>query len=85
MSLVVAPIIFCDNLNAIYLTCNPIFYTHTKHIEINFYFVYDLVQKQLLDVQYVSAFDQLVDSLMKLILVSQLLSYKLLVISSPLT
>lgn len=37
------PNLWCDNLGAIYMCANSIFHTHTKHIEIDYYFVRDRV------------------------------------------
>ncbi|CAA7396709.1 unnamed protein product [Spirodela intermedia] len=43
-----APILYCDNLGATYLSTNPVFRTRTKHIEIDFHFVRERVTaKQL--------------------------------------
>nr|GEV72773.1 ribonuclease H-like domain-containing protein [Tanacetum cinerariifolium] len=36
-------LVYCDNVNVVYLSCNPVQYQRTKHIEIDIHFVYDLV------------------------------------------
>jgi hypothetical protein len=33
-----APVLWCDNLGATYLSANPRFYDRTKHIEVDFHF-----------------------------------------------
>ncbi|GKG20178.1 ribonuclease H-like domain-containing protein, partial [Tanacetum coccineum] len=42
-SLSSATLIYCDNVSAVYLSCNPVQHQRTKHIEIDIHFVYDLV------------------------------------------
>ncbi|XP_020263318.1 uncharacterized protein LOC109839299 [Asparagus officinalis] len=54
-------ILWCDNLGAIYVTDNPIFHTHTKHIEVDFHFIRDQVAKGWLNLHFVSMYDQLAD------------------------
>ncbi|GKA92115.1 ribonuclease H-like domain-containing protein [Tanacetum coccineum] len=38
-----ATLVYCDNVSAVYLSCNPIQHQRTKHIEIDIHFVRDLV------------------------------------------
>ncbi|GJV33151.1 ribonuclease H-like domain-containing protein [Tanacetum coccineum] len=38
-----ATLVYCDNVSAIYLSCNPVQHQRTKHIEIDIHFVRDLV------------------------------------------
>ncbi|GJX61913.1 ribonuclease H-like domain-containing protein [Tanacetum coccineum] len=38
-----ATLVYCDNVNAVYLSCNPFQDQRTKHIEIDIHFVRDLV------------------------------------------
>ncbi|GJS06006.1 ribonuclease H-like domain-containing protein [Tanacetum coccineum] len=38
-----ATLVYCDNVSAVYLSCNPVQHQRTKHIEINIHFVRDLV------------------------------------------
>jgi hypothetical protein len=52
------PILYCDNIGATYLTSNPIYYAHTKHIEIDYHFVRDMVAKKILEVCFIFGKDQ---------------------------
>ncbi|GKE48654.1 ribonuclease H-like domain-containing protein [Tanacetum coccineum] len=36
-------LVYCDNVSAVYLSCNPVQHQRTKHIEIDIHFVRDLV------------------------------------------
>ncbi|GJS17702.1 retrotransposon protein, putative, ty1-copia subclass [Tanacetum coccineum] len=38
-----ATLVYCDNVSAVYLSSNPVQHQRTKHIEIDIYFVHDLV------------------------------------------
>ncbi|GKB38873.1 ribonuclease H-like domain-containing protein [Tanacetum coccineum] len=38
-----ATLVYCDNVSAVYLSCNPVQLQRTKHIEIDMHFVRDLV------------------------------------------
>ncbi|KAH9687107.1 retrovirus-related pol polyprotein from transposon RE1 [Citrus sinensis] len=59
------PSIYCDNIGTTYLCRNPVFHSRVKHIDLAYHFVRDWVNKGLLRVSYVSAVDQLADSLTK--------------------
>lgn len=37
------PILFCDNISAVYLSVNLVFHAHTKHIELYCHFVLEKV------------------------------------------
>ncbi|GJY06797.1 ribonuclease H-like domain-containing protein [Tanacetum coccineum] len=50
-----ATLVYCDNVSAIYLTANPVQHQRTKHIEIDIYFIRDMVargQVRVLHVPY---------------------------------
>ncbi|GJW90146.1 gag/pol polyprotein [Tanacetum coccineum] len=40
-------ILWCDNLGATYLSTNPIFRAHTKHVEIDYHFVREKVSQEI--------------------------------------
>uniref|UniRef100_A0A0V0IVS5 Putative ovule protein n=1 Tax=Solanum chacoense TaxID=4108 RepID=A0A0V0IVS5_SOLCH len=56
ISLRTSPMLWCDNLGAIYLSINPFFHGRTKHVEIDFHFVRDKVAHKDLSVQFLSTF-----------------------------
>ena len=46
-------IIHCDNQSCINLSKNPVFHDRSKHIEMRYHYVRDMVQKNILSIQYV--------------------------------
>jgi hypothetical protein len=60
-----APILWCDNLGATYLSANPWFHGRTKHIEVDFHFVRERIASKELQIRLVSTKDQLADGLTK--------------------
>ena len=51
----------CDNQTTIFIIYNPIFYEHTKHIEIDCHFVRNLVMKGIIAILYTPTFYQFAD------------------------
>jgi len=60
-----ATIIWCHNLGATYLSVNPIFHAHTKHVEADHHFIHDRVAKKEIHIRFIPSRDQLVDVLTK--------------------
>ncbi|KAM1666313.1 hypothetical protein ACFX1X_045967 [Malus domestica] len=59
------PTISCDNIGATFYSVNPVLHSRMKHIELDFQFVRDRVNRGLLQVSHVSTQDQLADVLTK--------------------
>ncbi|CAN6704283.1 unnamed protein product [Malus baccata var. baccata] len=57
----VIPQIWRDNVSAIALASNPVFHALTKHVEIDYHYIRELVVAHLLRVQFVCSEDQLAD------------------------
>nr|GEW11551.1 ribonuclease H-like domain-containing protein [Tanacetum cinerariifolium] len=56
-----AMLVYCDNVYAVYLSSNPVQHQRTKHIEIDIYFVRDLVAASQVHVLHVSSRNQFAD------------------------
>ncbi|GJY51456.1 ribonuclease H-like domain-containing protein [Tanacetum coccineum] len=54
-------LVYCDNASAIYLTASPVQHQQTKHIEIDFHFVHDMVARGQVRVLHVPSRYQYVD------------------------
>ena len=46
--------ILCDNQSCIKMTKNPVFHDKSKHIEIRYFYIRDMIQKGAIKLQYVS-------------------------------
>jgi len=57
--------IFCDDTLAIDLSRNPVFHGKSKHIEIRYHFVRELVEKNKINTIYCITEDQITDVLKK--------------------
>ena len=58
-------IILCDNHICIKMTENLVFHDKSKHIEIQYFYIRNMVPKGAIKVQYVSTNEQVVDALIK--------------------
>lgn len=65
-----------DNLGAKYLSSNPVFHARTKHIEVDYHFVRERVQRKLLEVEFAPTGDQVADGFTKALSVRQLENFK---------
>ena len=53
--------LYNDNINAIHIAKNPMFYHHTKHLEIDVHFVHEWVVSGVLSLAYILGSDQITD------------------------
>jgi hypothetical protein len=60
-----ATLILCDNQSCIKMTKNPVFHDRSKHIEIRYHYIRDMVQRRALKLQYISTDEQVADVLTK--------------------
>jgi hypothetical protein len=59
--------ILCDNKSCIKLLENPVFHDRSKHIEISYHYIRDMVQKEAVRIQYVATDEHIADVLTKLL------------------
>ncbi|CAN0838933.1 Retrovirus-related Pol polyprotein from transposon TNT 1-94 [Linum grandiflorum] len=53
--------LLCDNTSAINMSKNPVQHSKTKHIEIKYHFLREMVQNQTIDIQFICSDQQLAD------------------------
>ena len=58
-------VILCDNQSCIKMIENPVFHDRSKHIEIRYFYIRDMMQKGAIKLQYVSTDEQVADVLTK--------------------
>ena len=58
-------IVYCDNSSAIDISKNPMQHSKTKHIEIRYHFIRDLVEKKIVCLEYISTERQNADIFIK--------------------
>ena len=58
-----ATCIYCDNQSCVKLSENPIFHDKSKHIEIKYHYIRDIVQRGAVKLQYIAMDDQIADVL----------------------
>ncbi|KAF5465898.1 hypothetical protein F2P56_015863 [Juglans regia] len=63
--LVSPPTLWCDNISATYLTLNPVLHSRTKHVELDYHFVWERVVAKTLKVSFIPSKDQIADILTK--------------------
>ena len=60
-----ATCIYCDNQSCVKLSENLVFHDKSKHIEIKYHCIMDMVQRGAVNFQYVAMDEQIVDVLTK--------------------
>jgi hypothetical protein len=63
-------------MGSTYLSANPIFHARTKHIKINLHFVRERVAQKLLDIKFISMYDQVADGFTKALAYRDLKNFK---------
>ena len=53
--------VFCDNTSAINISKNPVQHSRTKHIDIRYHFIRELVEDRTISIEYVDTLNQLAD------------------------
>ena len=46
-------VVYCDNSSAIDMSKNPVQHSKTKHIEIKYHFIRDLVERKIVCLEYI--------------------------------
>ncbi|KAI5330224.1 hypothetical protein L3X38_029622 [Prunus dulcis] len=59
------PLLFCDNMSALALSSNHVFHSRIKHLDVDFRFVRERIQRKDFLVQYIPTDDQVADILTK--------------------
>ena len=54
-------VVYCDNSSAIDISKNPVQHSMTKHIEIRYHFIKDLVERKVVALEYISTEHQNAD------------------------
>ena len=57
--------VFCDNISAINLSKNPIQHSKSKHIEIRYHFIQDLVEDKVVCLEFIHMDNQKADIFIK--------------------
>ena len=60
-----ATYIYCNNQSCVKLSKNPVFHDKSKHIEIKYHYIRDMVHRGAVKLQYIAMDDQIDDVLMK--------------------
>jgi hypothetical protein len=56
-----ATTIHCDNQSRVNLSENPMFHDKSKHIEITYHYIRDMVQRKIVHMQYFPTHEQIID------------------------
>ena len=53
--------LFCDNMSNVHLAHNHVYHAHTKHIEVHYHFIREMVLKTWIELKHVKTEDQIAD------------------------
>ena len=67
--------LYCDNKSAIDLSKNSEYHARTKHIDIQYHFVCDYIERETIELKYVCTKKQLADALTKTIDINSFRSF----------
>ena len=68
--------IYCDNMSAVAITKNLVFHARTKHIEIRYHFIRELISKEEIVMDFISTKEQPVDFLTKAVTLEKFEKFK---------
>jgi hypothetical protein len=60
-------LIYWNNQSCVKLSKNPVFHNKSKHMEIKYHFIRDMVQKGAMELRYISTDEQIANILTKLL------------------
>ena len=60
-------VIRCDNQSCVQMSMNPVHHDRTKHVEMRYHYVRDMVQRRVVELQFVPTDEQVADVLTKLL------------------
>ena len=72
------PTLHCDSQSAILLAKNPVFHAKTKHIEVKYHFIREMLEDKLMKLVKVHIDDNLVDLMTKDLLSERFAHYRAL-------
>ena len=53
--------LYCDNLSSVMLASNPVYHARSKHIEVHYHFIREMVVADQIDLEHVRTEDQVAD------------------------
>lgn len=72
-----SPPTLCDNRSAIFMAKNPTITSRSRHIEISYYFVWELVNRGALRIEFVPSTYQFVDGFTKVLALEDFLRHRI--------